>query len=318
MKKENKNFDIIAIGGATRDIMFYSGEGELIKTGNLTKQKLLAFEYGAKILADKLFFSFGGGAANAAVEFANLGLKAAIVCRVGEDDNGKLILKNFVERHVATDFVKMDKKSATGFSVILTADNIAKEHVAFLHRGANENLSALDLPFAGAKAKWLYISSLPKAGWEGVMLSAEKSGAKIAWNPGSRQLSEIIKLKKYLPKTEILIMNRDEAEEFRKLKDIKGLLKHIWGLGPKIAVITDGEKGAYAFDGKKYYFMKAKATKPADTVGVGDAFGSAFTSAIFYGKNIRQALEWGIKNSASTIAKVGAQNGLLNLRQISR
>ncbi|KKT83646.1 MAG: Carbohydrate kinase PfkB, partial [candidate division WWE3 bacterium GW2011_GWC2_44_9] len=50
---------------------------------DLTKQKLLAFEYGAKIMADKIYYTFGGGGANSAVSFANLGLKTAMVAKVG-------------------------------------------------------------------------------------------------------------------------------------------------------------------------------------------------------------------------------------------
>ena len=57
-----KKYDIVSVGGATVDILFYSKEGELISTGNIAKQKLLAFEYGDKILADRVFYTCGGGA----------------------------------------------------------------------------------------------------------------------------------------------------------------------------------------------------------------------------------------------------------------
>jgi len=140
----------------------------------------------------------------------------------------------------------------------------------------------------------------------------------IVWNPGGRQLAELNKLKKFLPKIKMLMINYDEALEFRQLKEIKGLIKYIKNLGPQLVVITAGAKGAYVYDGQKYYFLKAQSVKSVDTVGVGDAFGAAFTSALIYGKNIKQALTWGIRNSASVVAKVGAQNGLLNRRQIDK
>ena len=56
----SKKFDLITIGGATVDLSFYSKDGELVSTGNITKQKLLAFEYGAKIIADKVFTTLAG------------------------------------------------------------------------------------------------------------------------------------------------------------------------------------------------------------------------------------------------------------------
>jgi len=311
-----KKFDVVTIGGATRDIMFYSGEGELVSTGNLTKQKLLAFEYGAKILADKLYFSYGGGAANTAVSFSRLGLKTGVICKLGNDDNGKEVIKNFRARKVDTSLIKIDKKAKTGFSMILTVNSIAKEHVLFAYRGANNLLIDNDLSLSKIMTDWYYIPSLPERGWENIIRAVIRQKAKIAWNPGGSQLATINKVKIYLPKINLLILNKDEALEFRKLKNIKGLIKYIHSLGPKIVVITDGEKGAYVYDGQKYYYMKVLTTSSVDTVGVGDAFASAFTSAIIYDKNIKLALKWGITNSASVVGKVGAQNGLLSLRQL--
>lgn len=319
MKNKISQFDVVTVGGATRDIMFYSGEGEIISTANLTKQKLLAFEYGAKILADQIHFTFGGGAANTATTFANLKLKTAAVVRVGDDDNGKEAIKNMKNRGVNVDLIKIDRQKQTGFSMILTVNNKEKEHVAFLHRGANDSLSASDILMSKFETKWFYVSSLPEACWEKVMAKLLKQKRPIAWNPGSRQLAGVKKIKKYLPKINLLIINKDEALEFRKLKNIKSLIKYIHNLGPKLVVITDGDKGAYVYDGKKYYFMKAKSgKKPVDTIGVGDAFAAGFTSALVYGKNIKDALTWGINNSASTVTKIGAQNGLLTKRTISR
>jgi len=315
-KKQKTTYNILTVGGATRDIMFYSGEGELVKTGNITKQRLLAFEYGAKILADKLNFSFGGGAANAAATFSALGLKTAFVSRIGGDDAGDEVLHNLKKRNISTELVKIDKDGSTGFSLILTVDNAESEHIAFLHRGANNNLSAHDFP-ATSPAPWVYVSSLPMHNWIPIVRKVVASGARIAWNPGGGQLQQLIELKKFLPKVEIFMLNRDEALEFKKLKDIKSLIKHIQGLGPKIVVITDGRNGAYVYDGNKYYFMKARRTKSVDTIGVGDAFNAAFTAGLIHGKTVRQALEWGIKNAASVVSTIGAQNGILTKRKIN-
>jgi ribokinase len=318
MAKRPKKFDVITVGGATRDMMFYSKEGELVSTGNLTKQKLLAFEYGAKIVADNLYFSFGGGAANTAVSFSKLGLKVAAVCRVGNGDNGRLVVKNFRNNNVDASFVTLDSRGQTGFSVVLTVDNSNKEHVLFGYRGANEFLREKDLPANRANCDWYYVTSLPKLCWAGIMQKLCRSGKNIAWNPGGRQLLQMSRVKKYLPKVRVLILNKDEAYEFKKLKNTKGLLKHLFDLGPEIVVITDGALGAYAYDGCKYYYHKAKKAKSLDTVGVGDAFGSAFVAAVIGGKDVKTALRWGINNSASVISKIGAQNGQLNRRGVNK
>lgn len=318
MANKLKKYDIVSVGGATVDILFYSKEGELISTGNIAKQKLLAFEYGDKILADRVFYTCGGGASNSSVTFSRLGLKTAAVLRVGADDNGRLAVANLKSNKVDISWIKTDPKVSTGFSVIITVDNEAKEHIAFVHRGANALLTAPDLPLNKIEAKWFYVTSLPKFGWEEIIVRLAKTKKNIVWNPGKEQLRQIDKLKKHLRGVKVFMVNRDEALEFKKLKEIKGLLKYIKSLGPEQVVITDGKNGAYVFDGQKYYFMKALSTKAVNTLGIGDAFGSALTAALVYGKNIKQALAWGMKNSASVVSQIGAQKGILTLRQISK
>jgi sugar/nucleoside kinase (ribokinase family) len=309
-------FDLITVGGATVDISFYSSDGELIPAGS-SKQKMLAFEYGAKVIADRVFTTCGGGASNASVSAARLGLKVAAVCRLGRDDYGQTVIKNLKDNKVDTSLVKFDSQTKTGFSVILTINNPAKEHIAFIHRGANAEFANRDLP-ANFDADWLYVTSLPADGWQEIMKRLIKADKNIVWNPGNEQLKNISAMKKFLPYIKLLMVNHLEAMEFRKLKDIKGLLSYLHGLGPKLVVITDGASGAYATDGKKHYFMKARSKKVVNTLGVGDAFGSALTSALIYGKNIKEALEWGIKNSASVVSEIGAQAGLLTKREIEK
>jgi ribokinase len=312
MPTTKKQFDLITVGGATVDLSFYSQEGELVSTGNITKQKLLAFEYGAKVVADKIYTTCGGGAANVAVSASRLGLKSSALVRIGNDDNGKVIFKNFKENKVDTSLIKIDKNENSAFSMVLTIDNASKEHIAFIYRGANTNLSAKDIDVSKLNTDWLYVTSLSKTNWTGIMEKLVSAKKRIVWNPGNEQLNEMTKLKKFLPAVDILIINRDEALEFRKLKDTKGLMKYIFSLGlKKLVVVTDGASGAYAYDGKKYYFIKSKKAKPLNTLGVGDAFGSSLTSALIYDKSIKEALEWGITNSASVLTKIGAQTGLL-------
>ncbi len=315
---KKKKFDLITVGGSTVDISFYSKEGELVSTSNVSKQKLLAFEYGAKVVADRVFTTCGGGASNAAVSASRLGLKAAIFSRIGSDENARIVLSNFKANKVDSSFIKIDPKTATAFSMVLTIDNPSKEHIAFIHRGANSNFSSKDLALDKISTEWFYVTSLPKDSWEEVLSKLIATKKKIAWNPGNEQLRDVSKIKKLLPGIEILIMNRDESLEFRKLKDIKGLIAHLYSLGPKLVIITDGDRGAYAYDGKTYYFMKARASKVMNTLGVGDAFGSSLTSALIYGKNIKQALSWGIANSASVVSDIGAQKGLLTKKQLDK
>lgn len=326
-----KSFDVVTIGGATRDITFYTEEGQL--AANLKdplRQKLLCFEYGAKIGIQKAFFTFGGGAANTAVVFSRLGLKTATILRVGDDEDGWAVIQNLQRNKVETKFVQIDKKDKTGFSFIVTFGP-TKEHTAFLYRGANDNLQ-LTINNLQLTTKWFYVASLSGEEWRKVMNAIIATKSRLAWNPGARQLAAgLAGLKKYLRKTEILFVNKDEAIEltmslpkYKKMGAVwlnqpKNLFKVLAELGPKILVITDGEKGAYAFDGKKIYYQMSLSKKVIDTTGAGDSFCSSFVAGqILYHGDIAKFLKLGAINSAYNLMGIGAQEPLLTRAQAEK
>lgn len=325
-----KRFDFLTIGGATRDIMFNVGDGLAINAKDLKKRGLLAFKLGAKIAVPEVHLTLGGGAANTAVALAKLGFKTATILRIGQDDEGEAMLKKLYQQGIDTRFVQIDDQLPTGFSVMLMpsgAIDKERQYVAFLHRSANENLTVKDWQWRSVKPRWVYVTSLPEKNWLEIIVSVQliikKRRSRLIWNPGSQQLKQAKLMKKFLPLVEVLILNREEAGKLlaglkgRRSADTKILLKDLRKLGPKIVLVTNGIKGADAYNGKEFYHQKALGKKVVDTTGVGDAFGSGFVAGlIYYNYDMIQALYLGAKNSAVAISKVGAQIGLLTLKDI--
>jgi sugar/nucleoside kinase (ribokinase family) len=312
-------FDIITIGGSTEDISIITKEGILIKNKkDAFKQELLAYEYGAKIKVHNSFVNFGGGAANSAVNFSVQGFRSACIVSIGDDDRGKRVIENFKKRKVDVSLIKKVKNKETGFSFIL----LNPEKIVFSCRGANDELKlSKDNLKVINETGFVYLTSLGGK-WDKVLKDLFSCNAKIAWNPGGEQIKKADKIKKYLKKTFVFFVNKDEAIETvarntkkripnKKINNIDFLLKEIKSYGPEIAVITDGKNGAFAYDGKKVYYQPiAKENKRVDATGVGDAFNSTFISSLFVSDNIQKAMEAGVKNTASVIAYSGAQNGL--------
>ncbi len=326
-------YDVITIGGATEDITFYTHEGVLIDNkDDLTKQKLLAFEYGAKVKIDKAFSNFGGGAANTAVNFSGLGFKTACLISLGNDGRAQRILDNLKKHKVDTRLAQKIKGHKTGFSFLLVGPS--NEHIVFSNRAANNELRIKNYELRILKnARWIYLTSL-SGQWQDVLKKLfTVNEAKIAWNPGHRQIiTGISNLGKYIRKTQVLILNNDEATELvlsdknyknkpkQFFANMNNLLKILFGYGAKIVVITSGKKGADAYDGKKFYHQPVvKETKRADTTGVGDAFGSSFVAGLeLFKHDIKKALYLGAKNTASVISQPGAQNGFLTKNDLKK
>ncbi|MFA6410741.1 MAG: carbohydrate kinase family protein [Candidatus Buchananbacteria bacterium] len=328
------NFDVVTIGGAVRDVTFYTDKGKIFLTPeNLTAQKMVAFEYGAKIEIKESFFTIGGGAANTATSFCRLGFKTAILTRLGDDEIGKEIEKNFKQEGINTDLIQRDKKLPTGFSLIVAVSKGEREHIAFTDRGANKFLTLKKSDLEKISTKWFYLTSMSGKNWltnlKTVFAVAKKNKIKIVWNPGTLQLNAGKKtLANFLKETDVLLLNKDEAIEL-VLSGIKlgrknpsflnkplYLLNILQEWGSKTVVVTNGKKGAWAYDGKHIYQQKIVRAKTLNTIGVGDAFGSGFVGGLIFEKNINKALKWGMLNSGSVITKVGAQAGLLSRKKL--
>ncbi|MCD4761149.1 carbohydrate kinase family protein [bacterium] len=312
---------ITAIGGATRDIMFYTDDMLLLDNKqDLLRQKLIAFEYGAKIYSKEVYFTYGGGGMNTAVNLAGLGIRTQIILSLGNDDLGQEIIRYLQRKKVNTRLVQTQDKLRTGTSAIV---NVGKfnEHVIFAYRGANQKIDLNKKIVKKINTPWVYLTSLSgnfKPSLNSLFDHVVKKKIQISWNPGSNQLKLGLKgLSKYMRYTAVFDVNRDEALELvmsvkgKDTKDnIRVILKFLHSYGQKLTVVTDGAKGAYVYDGQKIYFRKAGKSKGINTTGAGDSFGSSFTAGLIKYNNINKALKLAILSSNMVIIKIGAQEGL--------
>lgn len=324
------HYDIIAIGGAMRDILFYTDEGLILDNpADPLRERVIAFELGAKVYIKQVYFEAGGGANNTATGFSKLGLKTGVVLRVGQDREGDALIKEMKKNGLRTNLVQRDKQVSTGFSFILSLSR-KKGHTIFAYRGANDCLEFPKKIHNEVHAKWIYISSLSCPGWKEVLnrIFEFKNSNNIlfAWNPANVQLrAGYNRLAPYLKQVDVLIINEDEARELvlsmRRIDgfSVRQLLKEIHSVGPKIVAITVGPRGAYAYDSKKVYYQREMSAKTLNATGAGDSFSAGFVSSLFHKPgNIPQALRWGVANSTSVIKTIGAQKGLLTKSQMRK
>ena len=323
-------YDFMTIGGATEDITVYTHEGLIIDNPkDILQQRLIAFEFGAKLKVDRAYTTYGGGAANAAVCLAKLGFRVGAMVAVGSDDRGQRVKNNFKSHQVDNRTVQTIKDEGTGFSFLLVGQE--HEHVVFSNRAANSKLSAGPKEIKQINtAEWVYMTSL-SGRWQSVLANVFKGKAKVAWNPGHIQLHSGFKaIGKFLKRTTVLSVNQDEAlelvvtnpryksQDLNFLNKTRNLLSIIKGYGPEVVLVTRGKHGADAYDGKQFYHHDViRERRRMDTTGVGDAFGSTFTAGLkLFDGDIKRSLYIASKNTASVISEQGAQNGLLTKRSV--
>jgi ribokinase len=320
----NESFDIIAIGDTVTDAFIRiaqasvfrveSGEGEVDEELCFVNGAKIPYEY-AKILAGV------GNSANAAVSASRLGLKTAFVSDVGGDEHGKEIIETLHRQGVDTRFIRVHGDKTSNYHYVLW--HKAERTILIKHEEYPYSLPDIGEP------RWIYFSSvgensLPYHDEIASYLEAHPS-VKLAFQPGTFQIKlGAERLARLYKRTEIFFCNVEEARLILKDNASKPeeLPKKMSALGPKFSVITDGPKGAYAYDGNtgKTYFMPPypDPKPPFERTGAGDACASTTAAALALEKSFEEALQWGPINSMSVVQYVGAQEGLLTREQLEK
>ncbi len=319
---------VICIGSSSVDIFFPTDEGMISNTSEeLTSREKFSFELGAKYQIEDRYESLGGCAANVAVGLSRLGVEVSCYTRVGKDYIGNMIKDTFEKEGVGVYLVQYDEKYKSDLSAIIV-DKKTGEHTIFFNRDANEKLEIIFDEFSGAE--WIFVSALNgewKENLEKILEYCSQSGTKIIFNPGQRNLKDDCrKVVEAIKQSEVLVLNKDEALEViicqgdnfgkEELESEEFLIKKLKNLGPKIVALTDGARGAWAYDGKSFLFTETIGKNPVETTGAGDAFSSGFISAYLKEKNIEECLGWGIANSGNSLNFYGAIEGLLGEKEM--
>lgn len=303
--------DVVCIGSATRDVFLYVPQ-------RFFTHNEFVFRPGAKVDVEEMRYSTGGGATNTAVGFSRLGLRAGIACALGNDDNAWHITKELKREKVDTRLAVKLPSLRTAYSVILTG--FGRDRVILCYSHATTMLGKAKIDWGRVNAKWFYVSSLHGENevLRKIAGQAHRIGAKIAFNPGQRELVLGVKgLKELVGKVEVLILNSEEALRLTRSGDIKRNLKALQEIAG-VVVVTEGKEGAHAAQDDWSYSMKPFDVKVLDVTGAGDAFSSGFVAALAKGKGVEDALPWGSANAASVITRLGAKNILLTEKEMEK
>ena len=333
-------FDVITMGSATLDAFIETDAANILSVCTTdTKREFMAYPYGAKIEIDNFDFQTGGGAVNAASNFATLGLNASTIVKIGDEVQGQKVVATLENYGVDLSNVVKSKDYKTGFSIILIS--FQGDRTVLAHRGANANLVEKDINFEAIKnSKWLYLAPLNGNSTkvlDKVAEFAEENNVNLAINVGSSSIKQGKEyLYKILKTAEVVILNKDEATmltgiherpdtKTEKFSDevihpdiIKMLNELNMGEG-RITIITDGKNGAYAYDSKKYYHCGEFPANVVSTLGAGDAFASTFVASLIKTEgDVEKSLKYASVVAASVVEHFSAQGGFMSFEEVEK
>jgi len=311
--------DFVAIGDIVVDA-FIKLKDASVNCDMNREHCTITLAFGDKIPYESVEEVFAvGNAPNAAVTAARLGLSSTLISNLGNDEHGHNCIESLKKDGVSIEFVTVHPKEKTNYHYVLWYEN--DRTILVKHEHYQYKFPDIVAP------KWIYLSSLGEKTLthhqEIASYLKNHPDIFLAFQPGTFQIKfGKDELRNIYVRSKIFFCNVEEAEKILELNTLgtEELLKRMHALGPEIVVITDGPKGAYAFDGENMWHQSPypDLKPPFERTGAGDAFASTTVAALALGKNLPTALSWGAINSMSVVQQVGAQKGLLTRLQIEK
>jgi ribokinase len=340
---------VLTIGGAMIDSIAIIPADRIERmTMRNAETSFLLLEEGKKTEAEAVSTHCGGGAVNAAVCYARLGFDVAALVKLGQDDRADQILTRLAAEGVSTRYAVRDAREATGASVLISAHD--RNAAIFTFRGANTLLEPADLVADAFGVDLVHVSGLSNRSADSfpdIVGKAHAAGARLAANPGVRQLS--LQHGTFLDlaaRIAIFSINRTEADTLvpqvvaRAGEGGPSLTHRGPGEPPRLlargfhgggfevslarffatlleagfgaVIVTDGGEGAFAADATGLYHCPVLPGPIAGTAGAGDAFVATFAAATMLGDDAMTALRRATLNAGAVIRHPDTQSGLLS------
>jgi len=255
----------------------------------------------------------GGKGGNQAVAVARLGVPAAMVAKVGDDEFGPRLRTSLRAAGVRTDAVRTARGKHSGTAFVLTAPD--GENQIVVAPGANSTLDRVDINRAQgllrSAAVVLAQLEVPPGPIERVAALVARSGGLFILDPApARPLP-----KRLLRRVSVLTPNETEAcvlcgcrPRRVSVRSGRQLCRQLLRRGPKAVILKMGERGALVAEpGRPIVHVAAFRVQEVDTTAAGDAFNGALAVALLEGKTLAEATRFACAAGALSVIRPGAQ-----------
>jgi fructokinase len=232
----------------------------------------------------------GGSPANVAVGLARLGHEVTLVTRIGDDDDGTLLL-----RHIEADGVRLAPGSVVAARTSTATATLDETGAATYTFDLDWQLPAVDLSGVRHVHAGSIGAALPPGGEAVRRLVAEAASAGISTSydpnlrPGLIRAADVERATVEQLVDTVDVVKASDADLAWLYADENGAGEPVaaaarWaGRGPRLVVLTQGARGALAClrgHADAPLFLPAPRIAVVDTVGAGDAFMAGLLSGL--------------------------------------
>jgi len=265
----------------------------------------------------------GGKGSNQAIAAARLGSDVNFLCKIGDDDNGKMALELYKKNKIDPKTVFVSKDFPTGVAGIMVNKSDGTNAI-IVYPGASmeitiEEVDQFSKLLLNCKV-FLTQLEIKKEVTLHSLKTAKKGNAVTILNP-----APAIKIEdEFFNYVDFFTPNETEAEfyigkKIENYEQAKAAGEFFLKKGVKNSIITLGEKGIYFVNKNNSFSIPALDLKGKviDTTGAGDSFNGALASGLEKGFEIKECLNFAIKASGISTTKKGAADAMPTIKDLS-
>lgn len=264
----------------------------------------------------------GGEAVNASMAAAKLGMKARIVCSLGEDEAGELVLAALRRCGVDTGHVLRSPEHPTPVTTMFVRGDGTRQSITNSAHSYQFHPERDPARFTGSRA--LVLGSLFRAPFDDPeivcsVLRAAKAAGQMTVADTKLPNFRVLKLKDLqnaLPLIDYITPNEDEARCYTGAETPEAMADVFLGMGVRNVVVKLGGKGCFLKNAETALYLPAYAIDAADATGAGDNFVAGFVSELLRGATPERALRFANACGAICTTAVGAGTALKNRAQV--
>ena len=304
----DKQFDLICVGIALIDAIIRGFDPNPVSASGYR--------------AESCSLNVGGEAVNQSMAAAKLGLRTGIVCALGEDMAGEMIIQALSCSGVDCGRIIRSKDHPTPVTTMFVhADGSRKSITNSSHRFQFHPEDKAER-FSDARA--LMLGSLFRAPFDDpriifYVLSAAKASGQIVFAdtklPNGRVL-RLEDLRDSLPLIDYLTPNEDEARWFSGKESPDDMADVFLNCGVRNVIIKLGAKGCLFRNAQERILLPACDIRAVDATGAGDNFLAGFASETLRGASHGDALRFANACGAICATAVGACTALRSRDQV--
>lgn len=240
--------------------------------------------------------SLGGAPTYAGFALAALKKKVGIISKVGRDFL-EMFPPIYSKFGLDTEGIHVVGEHTTTFENIYDAQGNRRQ--ACKH--AAPAIEPEDIPAFYLGARGFYVSPIVNEVGPGLLKKIKAENNLVMLDPqglfrrigagGEVKLESREDLAEFLAYVDIVKLGMEEKKVFRGTD--KEILKDLVGMGPEIAIITQGEGDCLFLSGEEFGTVKSFRTEVRDTTGAGDVFGVAFFSRYLETRDLISSIKFG-------------------------